>query len=180
MHPHITDVFALLDESRAALRQAVAAVPPHARPVKPAADRWSVNEVLEHLVLVERGFERSVRNAIEQARASGLGPEQAARLPLDAAVRHRLGDRSERRPAPEHAIPGGRMDDASAWAALEEVAQALRDAIGGADGLALGTVTAEHRRWGALTVYQWVEVWAGHEKRHAQQIAEIAVKQTSG
>ena len=175
MHPHITEVFASLDESLAALRQAVDAVPPARRATRPAPDRWSVNDVLEHLVLVERSFEKTVRGAIEQARAGGLGPEQGARVPLDATIGRRLGDRSERRPAPEHALPGGHMDDATAWTELEKVRRAFRETIGGADGLALGSVTAEHRRWGPLTVYQWVEVWAGHEQRHVQQIAEMSV-----
>jgi hypothetical protein len=35
-------------------------------------------------------------------------------------------------------------------------------------------VTAEHHRWGPLTVYQWVEVLANHEARHAEQITEVA------
>ena len=42
-----------------------------------------------------------------------------------------------------------------------------------ADGLALGAVTAEHRFFGVLTVYQWVELVAAHECRHADQIREI-------
>jgi hypothetical protein len=66
------------------------------------------------------------------------------------------------------------VDEAAAWAALEHARQKFRAAVSAADGLALGTVTAAHRRWGALTIYQWVEVLATHEARHAEQIAEVA------
>lgn len=58
---------------------------------------------------------------------------------------------------------------------LQEVLPLLDDsrAVLAADGLALGAVTAEHRFFGVLTVYQWVELVAAHERRHADQIREI-------
>ena len=49
MHPHLDAALSRLDESRAALRAAVEAVPAALRTRKPAQDRWSVAEVLEHL-----------------------------------------------------------------------------------------------------------------------------------
>ncbi len=49
MHPHLAEVFALLDQSRAALRAAVATVEPGVRARRPGPDGWSVNEILEHL-----------------------------------------------------------------------------------------------------------------------------------
>jgi hypothetical protein len=85
-----------------------------------------------------------------------------------------IRDRSGRRKAPDAVVPTGTLDDAGAWKAVEEARQSFRARIGKADGLALGTVTAEHHRWGPLTVYQWVEVLAGHEARHAEQVAEVA------
>jgi hypothetical protein len=91
-------------------------------------------------------------------------------------VRTRLADRSERRDAPKVALPTGTLDEAAAMAALEAARQQFRTAVVSADGLALGRVMAEHRRWGPLTIYQWVEVLAGHEQRHAAQIAEVGAQ----
>ena len=174
MHPHLAEVFALLDQSRAELRAAVATVDPGARPRRPGPDRWSVNEILEHLALVERRFEATVGGAIAKARSAGLGGEQGERVPLAGDLRTIVRDRSGRRKAPEAVIPTGTLDEAAAWTAVEQARQSFRQTIGSADGLALGTVTAEHHRWGPLTVYQWVEVLANHEARHAEQIAEVA------
>ena len=174
MHPHLTEVFALLDEAQAALRAAVAVVAPAARGRKPAPDRWSVNEVLEHLALATTRFTASVSGAIDQARAAGIGREEAGRVPLDETIRRRLADRGERREAPESMVPTGSLDADAAWAAQERAHQAFITIVSGADGLALSGVTAEHRRWGPLTVYQWAECLAGHERRHAEQIAELA------
>jgi hypothetical protein len=178
MHPHLAEVFVLLDESRDALRAAVASVPAEARVRRPGPDRWSVNEVIEHLALVEARFARDVAAAIDEAKAAGLGPESSPRVPLEETIRRRLLDRTERRQAPESAVPTGTLDQEAAWTALERAHDSFRTALTSADGLALGTVHAEHRRWGALTAYQWAEVLAGHAKRHAQQITEAAGQAT--
>ena len=174
MHPHLVEVFALLDRSRAALRKAVAGVPSALRAQRPALDRWSVTEILEHLALVEARFDATVDQAITKARAAGLEGERDARVPLPDDLRAILRDRTNRREAPRAVVPTGTVDEALAWAALEQARAHFRSTVSAADGLALGTVTAEHHRWGPLTIYQWVEVLAGHEARHAEQIAEIA------
>jgi DinB superfamily len=133
-----------------------------------------VNEILEHLALVERRFEARVAEAIAKARAAGLDREGDVRIPLDEDLRRTVRDRSGRRKAPEAVIPSGAWDHTAAWAALDAARQSFRETVGSADGLALNTVTSEHHRWGALTVYQWVEVLANHEARHAEQIVEVA------
>ena len=50
----------------------------------------------------------------------------------------------------------------------------LKEVLASADGLALSTVTHEHRFFGRLNVYQFVELLAGHERRHTAQLREIA------
>ena len=49
----IAEVRASLTADRERLREAVDRVPARARETKPAPDRWSTAEVLEHLALVE-------------------------------------------------------------------------------------------------------------------------------
>jgi hypothetical protein len=174
MHPHLAEVFALLDQSRAGLRKAVSAAPSGIRGVRPAADRWSITEILEHLSIVEGHYTAMLEGAIGTARAAGLAAERDPRAALPGDLRTRIRDRSERRKAPDTMVPSGALDEAAAWTALEDARQTFRDTVSGADGLALGQVTAEHRRWGALTVYQWVELLATHEARHTEQVQEIA------
>jgi hypothetical protein len=163
----------MLDRSRTELQAAVATVAPGAGAKRPEPHRWSVNEILEHLALVERRFEATVGEAIAKAQSAGLGAERNPRLPLADGLRTVIRDRSGRRKAPDAVVPTGTVDDAAAWAAVEQARHSFRRRIESADGLALGSVTAEHHRWGPLTVYQWVEVLANHEARHAEQIVEV-------
>ena len=174
MHAHLQEVLPLLDDSRAVLKTAIDQVPEGLRRTRPSSERWSVAEVLEHLVKVNRLFAERIATAVAEARAAGLGPERQPRDPLAANVMRALKDRTERRPARDIIFPTGNVEASVAWAELDRAREDVRAAVRAADGLALGAVTAEHRFFGVLTVYQWVELVAAHECRHADQIREIA------
>lgn len=173
MHANLIEVLGRLDESRAALGEAVESIPEPLRRTRPAPDRWSVAEVLEHLAKVDRFFAARIGSAIEEARATGLGSEQTARDPLPGDVLARMVDRTDRRAARDEMMPDGLLDASAAWADLDRARDQLRAAVASADGLALGTVKAEHRFFGWLTAYQWIELTAAHEMRHAEQIRDI-------
>ena len=173
MHTHLSDVLTRLDNARATLRGAIDAVPAAMQRQRPAADRWSAAEVLEHLTLVEKIFGGRIVTALETAR-TGLSPEAQPRAPLPDAVEQRMGDRVNKRQAPEPARPTGTVDIATGWATLEGNHSHLRAALAGCDGLALSQVTLDHPFFGTMNVYQWVELMAAHEGRHTEQIREIA------
>ncbi|MBM3779630.1 MAG: DinB family protein [Acidimicrobiia bacterium] len=174
MHPHVTEVLAKLDEARTGLRQAFEAIRPEQRGVRHWPDRWSAAEVMHHLSLAERRFAGIVRTAIEQAQASGLGAESGPRVPLPDAIVAVQADRVARRTALDPMQPQRDIDAAAAWDMAERARQDLRSVVTGADGLALGSVTASHHAFGPLSVYQWVELVAAHETRHVAQMREIA------
>jgi hypothetical protein len=173
MHTHLTEVLSRLDTARATLRGAIEAIPPAMQRQRPAADRWSAAEVLEHLTLVESIFGGRILKALEAAR-SNLSPEAQPRTPLPDAVEQRMGDRVNKRQAPEPARPTGSVDVAAGWTTLENNHATLRAALERCDGLALSQVTLDHAFFGTMTVYQWVELMAAHEGRHTEQIREIA------
>jgi hypothetical protein len=174
MHSHLTEVFARLDRARSTLRAAVDTIPDSLRQQRPSPDRWSAAEVLEHLSIVERLFTGRIANALQGARASGLGSEGASRVPLPDPIEARVADRVNKRKAPDTALPTGTVNAQTAWQAIEAGHNGLRTLLSSADGLALSDVTVDHPFFGALTVYQWVELIAAHEGRHTEQIKEIA------
>ena len=173
-HPNISGVLAELEQARVVLRDAVNTVPEADRANRPGEGRWSVNEVLEHLSLVERRFTGLLATRIEEAKAAGLGAEQSARVPIPPQLKTMLGDRGNRRNSPEAARPSGTLDFSSAWRAVEDARAQLRDLLCSHDGLALGTVMHQHAVFGTLSVYQFAELIANHERRHANQIVGIA------
>jgi hypothetical protein len=114
---------------------------------------------------------------IREAKAAGLGAEQNARDPLPLDLQKRFADRANRRNAPEAVIPSGMLDSGSAWHAVEEARAELSALLCDNEGLALSTVLHQHPVFGALNVYQFAELIAHHERRHAKQIAGIAVQE---
>ena len=163
-----------LADVRKSLRAAVDRVPEGRRGERPAPDRWSVSEILEHLGLVERRFAAIIALRISEARATGLGPERGPREPLPQPLREMLTDRANRRTAPDAVQPSGAVEHSSAWRELERVRADLRASTEPADGLALSGVIHHHPVFGTLNVYQLLDFIAGHEARHARQIAGIA------
>jgi hypothetical protein len=172
MHPHLTQVFLRLDQARATLRASVDVIPAGLHQQRPAPERWSVAEVIEHLALVEAVFIGRIAGAIDSARA-GLGPEGPTCASLPETFVVRMADRVNKRNAPDAAQPTGTLDVAAGWAAVEANHQRLRGLVGSVDGLALSQVTVDHPVFGSMTVYQWVELMAAHEGRHTEQIKEV-------
>jgi hypothetical protein len=176
MHQHLNDALAALDASRQALRHEMAAIPAAARTERPGPDRWSPVEIVEHLSLVETRFSAVVGGKIADALDAGLGPESGPRTSLPEKIQTMLADRTGKRTAPEAAIPSGTMSEDAAWAAADKARAGFRAAVLSADGLALSGVIHEHPFFGALNVYQWVELIAAHEMRHVAQVREAAAQ----
>ncbi len=165
---------ALIDDlsaDRAKLAAAVEGVPSHLRGQRPGTDRWSVAEILEHLVIIEKLAATIVRELATRAPAGGGDATRHASIHFDRSM---LRDRSQRIMAPQVTQPTGQMDAATGWAALQETRVVLLETIRAAEGRDLGAVTRPHPRLGTLTGYEWIAALGGHEERHTAQIEEIA------
>jgi DinB superfamily len=176
MHPRLEEVLNYLDTERSALREAVELVPPTLRDQSPGTDRWSVGQVLHHLVMIERRIGLGMTKWVVDAHAGGLGPETETSSVMNSLPLQLIADRSERRSAPAEFRPKGDLDAASAWTALEQTRAALRAGVLAGDGLALGEVIQLHPVLGPINLYQWLLFVGSHEARHAAQVREIAAE----
>ena len=174
MHPRTEDILSHLEENRATLPVAVAAVPSSLRETRPAPNRWSVAEVLEHLTRVEEQITRVLAAKLSEARVTGvLGPEEATSRVTDSIDRDLLLDRRRRITAGERVLPRGEMDSATALAGLDTTRANLRELVTSHDGLSLGVISFPHPVLGVIDGYQWFAFIGTHEARHAAQIREI-------
>lgn len=176
MHPRIQEVLSYLDTRRADLRAAIDAVPPSQRQTRPADNRWSAAEVVEHLAMVEGRMARGIfAKRIDEARANGtVGPERDS-SPVTASFDPAgVLDRTAPRTAPDAVVPQGAKDIDAAWAELQQARAGLRATLLSADGLALGDIRHAHPSLGEMNLYQWALWIGGHEARHTAQVREIA------
>ena len=174
MHPRLEEVINYLDTERTALREAVESVPPELRNQQPGADRWSVAQVLQHLLIIEKRIGLGMTKWVTDARASNRGPETETSSVMNSLPLQLITDRSQRRNAPEEVRPSGDIDAQSAWVALEKSRESLRAAFLSGDGLALSKVIQPHPVLGPINLYQWMLFVGSHEMRHTAQVIEIA------
>jgi hypothetical protein len=138
-----------------------------------AAGRWSVGEVLHHLVLSNRAFARAVAKLVEQGTAEGLAAQPGARRTWPrlrsiaevgalGPVRH--PDRVT--PTPGLPIAALREDLSASHAAVAEQIPRLA-------GLDLEALRLRHPLGFELNLFHWVDITGAHERRHLRQIEAI-------
>jgi len=143
---------------------------------KPSPDRWSIAEILEHMVIVH---ERILTRVLEQlAQAPAPPTDRDSRL-LDSIVLEKIPDRSIKAQAPEIIRPTGKIRPTEAVERIfsdyerllshVECAPDLREHILESPPLRIVTSGA----YDTMDGYQWVLTAACHDERHVRQMEEV-------
>jgi hypothetical protein len=173
MHARIQQLLEYLDGTLADLRTAVDSVPLDLCERKPAPDRWSVAEVIEHLSLVEDRIARMTAAQIEAGRAAGVGPDTSTHGVMESFDSRRMVDRRRKVAAADAVLPLQGLGLSAAWEALTRSREAVRTAVLSGDGMNLTELVVSHSALGHMNLYHWVAFIGAHELRHAEQIREI-------
>ncbi len=175
LHPRLAALAVVLDEARRELLDAAHEIPTAARASRPAPDRWSAAEVLEHMVKVEDQSGRLFSVGARRLRESGAADEQDndATSIIDGFSRFRVDTRLRAVDAPEAVTPSADSNFEAAIEALGATRARLLQSMHKASGLPLSEASAPHPRLGPLTLYEWLLMIARHEQRHAGQLREI-------
>jgi hypothetical protein len=135
---------------------------------KPAPDRWSVAETLEHIALAEDFLFQNVIDKIMKSPA-GLADRDTAKA--DAMVLAMIPDRSHKAQAPPPLVPTGR------WTPAETLDHFLKSR---AQTIAFLESTSDLREHVAdsplgqpLDAYEWLLFVSAHGERHTKQILEV-------
>jgi uncharacterized damage-inducible protein DinB len=169
MNRRLTELAEYLDEAAASLRAAFEAVPAEKRAVRPAPERWSPAEVVHHVTIVERGMTQRIGALIEEAKKLDADRDESSVLTtIDTATAR---NRARRIVTSERAQPKD-TDVTRVWPDYETARDALRQVLAGADGAALGAVSAQHPALGPLNGWEWIAFVGSHTARHAEQIRE--------
>lgn len=175
MHPRLAEVIAHADAARSELLAAVDSIPEELREARPTESSWSAAEVLEHLVRVEKGVAKLVALKVGELQASPEPPREGAAMVAVRTSRFEVvANRAQVIDAPERVVPDGEMSADAARAALQETRGILLDQLHAGDGLAYSGVQHPHPFLGTLDLYEWVYFIGSHERRHAEQVREIA------
>ena len=170
MHARLAEAMTYVEDKRAELLKKLEGVDRERMAQRPAEDKWSVAEILDHLTMVEGGIARLVAKRCAQARATGLRSEDSTESIL-GCINHMVDTLDNARiEVPDQVRPRTNPDPAKALQGLQEGRQSLREAAKLADGLALGEIKHTHVLLGELDLYQWIVFLGRHEARHTRQV----------
>ena len=166
------ELLSLLDRERAAFLAEVDRVPRDRQSRRPAPERWSVAEIVEHVARIDTGVGKLI--AMKSADPGTATPEELTEGRLTAEKAARVRSREEKIVAPERVRPTGALSPEEALAQLAQARAAVRSALLAADSRVLDGAVYPHPIIGLLTLRSWVELLGHHDALHAQQVAEIA------
>jgi uncharacterized damage-inducible protein DinB len=136
---------------------------------RPAADRWTVAECMEHIAMVEARVLGLIQKTLE------AGPDSSKRSALegmdDALIAGAVG-RVARYKAPEYVVPTGRWPDEQLLKEFEGARQQTR-AFAASTDADLRQHFYKHPALGELDLYQWLLLIAAHCDRHRVQSEEV-------
>lgn len=169
-----TELIGWLEQSRQELEELAALSTGDAWSTKPAEDRWSVGEVVEHLVLAEEGIFGQAMSAL----ASEADPEWEALTAMPAAnLVAMMKDRTQKFQAPPQFVPTGESERLELLARFAAARSKTLD-FARTTQAPLKQHTAAGPA-GKMNAHQWLVLIAAHNLRHNLQIIE-AQEQLAG
>jgi len=139
---------------------------------KPAPDKWSVSQCLEHIIMTEQMLTGYIQKAMEQP----ANPERKGELKMtDDDIMRTITDRSFKAQAPKEIAPkaeGKYTDPATAVKDLREQRKVILSYI---EGLSLEDMRnhISDSPFGPVDGYHSLLYLPGHTARHTLQIEEI-------
>ncbi len=155
-----------LHETRENLIRPTEGLSPMQLQYKPAPDRWSVAECLEHITVTEGFILGNINKTLQQEAAfsaSGFG---------DDGVVKTVADRSTRIKGPEILMPTGRWPHDRLLAEFR-VTRGRSFDFAATTETQLRKYSFAHPLLGPLDCYQWLLLIGAHGERHRQQVEEV-------
>jgi len=159
---------AYLEKTRAGVVDAAKGLSDAQLNFKPAPEKWSVAQVLEHIASAEDLLMGMANQAMAgPPRAEGENVKE-----IDALILAALPDRTQKRSAPEPLIPTNRYGSAAEALKHFEESRAKTVALV-KDGKGLRAHATESPLGKNLDPYEWALFIAAHSERHTKQMLEV-------
>lgn len=142
---------------------------------KPAPDRWSIAQIVEHIALAQDLILGPIHEQLAKAPAGGERNNKA----VDEAIVSLLPDRTAKFQAPDVLLPTGRWTPAVAMDRLLKNYTQLRTLLETTPDLRDHAIDAPPLKavskgaYDSMDGYQWILAAAGHTERHTKQILEV-------
>jgi len=159
-----------LAESRERLLGAVDGLSAEQRGFRPAEDRWSVADCVEHIIVVESFVLGSIHRVLQAA------PEPAKQAEVQGkehAILEMVPSRNRRVKGPAAVMPNGRWQDFGALLQQFELTRERTVSFATGTQADLFDHFFPHPILGDLDCYQWLLFIGTHCERHVRQLEEV-------
>lgn len=157
----------LLEQTRQGVLDATKGLSDAQWKFKPAPDRWSVAEVLEHITLAEDFL---YENGAQKALKGAAGAADRDYKKMDAAILTMVPDRTTKRQAPDMLVPTGR------WSPAETLDHFQKSRARNIEFLKDTPDLRGHvgdSPFGPTDSFEWLLFIGAHSERHTKQILEV-------
>lgn len=143
---------------------------------KTRPDRWSIAEIVDHVIIVQEYVLGPVRDALGTAPEPAPGRDAKA---VDAIIIHQFANRLSKFTAPEIALPSARYAPAHARSLLTKNYVRLAEYLEAEPDLRKHALPAPPMKavsqgiYDSMDGYQWILAAAAHTERHTKQILEV-------
>ena len=168
----ITDIFVMIDKMNARFVSSISGLSQAQENFRPAPDRWTIAENVEHISIVNNGFLRLTYKLLKQAEADPKPAREDIQMPPLT-----MTDNGEIKPgkmeAPETVRPKGDVPVAQSVTKNQQAIDDLFKLQPRLDPIDLSELNWPHPMLGQLNLYQWLMLLGEHVERHRLQIEAV-------
>lgn len=171
-YENIAEIYAANQAIRDGFNTVLGGVSPDEAVVRPEGEDWSIQEIVEHVAMVETGISRICGKLLADAQTAG---KASAGSPLmsSSVAQQMAGARDTKLEAPEQVRPTGSVTIAQSLASMDKTRTVFDSIQGGLEKFDLTAHTFPHPHFGGLTATEWLILVGSHEARHARQIERL-------
>ncbi len=165
----IAEIYSENEKIRSVFIETLKGVTDKEAAVLPNGEKWSIQQIVEHVSLVDAGTSRICAKLLEKSRTDGRPSDGSFSLSSEFGQRS-AEIRDMKVEAPERVQPTGDVTIAEAldqMAANKKLLDFMRPDLEQFD---LGSAKFPHPYFGDLTAAEWLVMLGGHEARHTNQI----------
>lgn len=168
----IADIYGANRAIRERLTGVLSKVTPDEAAARPAGENWSIQEIVEHLTMVEFGTIRICTRLLNEAKKTGRRGD--GRVELSSLFRERSDViASAKVEAPDRVYPTGTVPIHESFERMASNKKLLDEMRPELERYDLGGHTFTHPFFGEITAPEWLAILGGHELRHTKQIEKL-------
>ncbi len=171
----IADIYSANQKIRGRFLSVVNAVTADEATALPEGENWPIQQIVEHVAIVNNGMNRICSKLIGAAKQTGETSDGS--FVISSSFQERLDLLATRKAeAPERVRPTGEIPIDASLTKLAEASDAFESMRADMESTKLTGHTFPHPYFGDLTASEWLVLYGLHEARHTQQIERLLEK----